>query len=197
MATLDPEPFGNPTLLLGSSLLLDASDTFNSNGLLDTGLFGGSGDGGEGENAPFTQSPPWSAHPDGIGSPNDDELSTFATNGLLDGPTQMTSTVIFPDHFYGVLGAHIHLGQTSSTLRSLLGSHFSDSQTLVGSSFTQSPGLLSGVGYAGLSIRATTFEGKAVFIRRKAQVDKVKKVSGHWIFAWMAPLLTRCCIRER
>ena len=98
MATLDPEPFGSPTLLLGSSLLLDANDTFTPNGLLDTGLFGGSGDGGEGENAHSTQSPPWTAHPDGIRSPHDDEPSIFATNGLLDGPTQMTSTVIFSDH---------------------------------------------------------------------------------------------------
>lgn len=179
MATLDPEPFGKPTLLLGSSLLSDANETFTSNGLLDTGLFGGSGDSGEGENTPFAQSPSWTAQPDRIGSSNDDELSTFATNGLLDGPTQMTSTVVFSDHFYGVFGAHAHLGQTPSALRSLLGSHFSDSQTLVGSTFTQAPGLLSGIGYAGPSIRATTFEGKPVFIRKKAHVDRTKKVFGH------------------
>jgi len=196
MATLDPEPFGNPTLLLGSSLLSDANDTFTSNGLLDTGLFGGSGDGGGGENAPSARSPPWATHPDGIGSPDDDELSTFATNGLLDGPTQMTSTVVSSDHSYDVSGAYIHLGQTSSTLQSLLGSHFSDSQTLVGSTFTQTPGLLSGIGYAGPSIRATTFEGKAVFIRKKAQVDRVKKVLSHLNVCVEAPLLTRFCIRE-
>ena len=102
MTTLDPEPFGNPTLLLGASILSAANDTFTSNGLLDTGLFGGSGDGGEGENA----SSSWTAHPDGIGSPSDDGLSTFATNGLLDDPTQMTSTIILSDHLYGISGAH-------------------------------------------------------------------------------------------
>ena len=195
MATLDPEPFGNPTLLMGSSMLSDANGTFTSNGLLDTGLFGGSGDGGEGEDASPAQSPHWTVYPDGIGSTNDDELTMFATNGLLDGPTQMTSTIIFSDHFYDLFGTYIHLGQTSSTFRSLLGSHFSDSQTLVGSTFTQTPGLLSGVGYAGLSIRATTFEGKTVFIRKKAQVDRVKKVFVYLLRR--APLLTGYCIRER
>ena len=150
MATLDPEPFGNPTLLLGPSLLSDTNDTFTSNGLLDTGPFGGTCDGGEGENASSAQSPPWTAHLDRIGSPDDNELSIFATNGLLDGPTQMSSTVIFPDRFYDVFGAHVHLGQASSTLRSLLGSQFSDSQTLVGSTFTQTSGPPPDVGYAGL-----------------------------------------------
>ena len=78
-----------------------------------------------------------------------------------------------------MFGAYIPQGQTSSTFRSLLGSHFSDSQTLVGSTFTQTPGLLSDIGCTGPSIRATTFEGKPVFIRKKVQVDRVKKVFGH------------------
>lgn len=176
MATLDPEPFGNPTLLLGSSLLSDADDTFTPNGLLDTGLFCGSGDGGEGESASSAQSPSWIAHPDEIGSLSDDESPTFATNGLLDGPTDMTSTVIFSDHLHGGFGAHAHLGQESSTLRSLLGSHFSDSETLVGSTFDQTLSLLSDTRYAGPSIRATTFEGKTVYIRKRARVDRSKKV---------------------
>ena len=108
MATLEPEPFGQPTLLLGSSLLSDANDTttFTSNGLLDTGPFGGSGDDG-GESASSVQSSPWTAVPDGIGSTDGDVPSGFMSNGLLDGPTQMTSTVMSPDHLYGVLVAHL------------------------------------------------------------------------------------------
>jgi hypothetical protein len=97
MATLDPEPFGNPTLLLGSPLLPDTNDTttFTSNGLLDTGLLDGNRDGGEGEmNASSAQSPSWAPCTDGIGSADDDEPPTFVLSGLLDGPTQMTSTVI-------------------------------------------------------------------------------------------------------
>jgi len=109
MATLDPEPFGKPTLLLGSSLLSDADDTttFTSNGLLDTGLFDGSGDGGEGENAPSTQGRAWATRTDEIGSIDDDESLAFMSNGLLDGPTQMTSTVISIDHLHGAFVAHL------------------------------------------------------------------------------------------
>jgi len=100
MATLDLEPFGEPTLLLGPSLLSDANDTttFTSNGLLDARLFDGGGDGGEGESASSAQSPSWAPRTDGIGSADDDESSTFVLNGLLDGPTQVTSTVIYSDH---------------------------------------------------------------------------------------------------
>lgn len=96
MATLDPEPFGKPDLLLGSSLLLDTNDTatFTSNGLLGPEPFGGNGGGGE--NATSAQNPPWGDRLDEIGSASDDELSTFTTNGLLDGPTQVTGTVISP-----------------------------------------------------------------------------------------------------
>ena len=71
------------------------------------------------------------------------------------------------------------LGQTSSTLLSVLGDDFSDSQTLVGSGFTQTSGSLSSAGYASPLIRATTFEGKPVFIRKKVQVDRGKKVFNH------------------
>ncbi|KAF9792105.1 P-loop containing nucleoside triphosphate hydrolase protein [Thelephora terrestris] len=67
-------------------------------------------------------------------------------------------------------------GQAPSTLLSVLGSHFSDSQTLIGSAFTQSPDLPSSGGNAGLLIKATTFEGKPVFIRKKVQTDRGKKV---------------------
>lgn len=97
MAALDPEPFGEPTLLLsGSSLLsgMDDATTFTSNGLLDTGLFGGSGDGDGGEDAFSAQSSSWAARPEGTGSSDEDELSAFTTNGLLDGPTPMTSTLL-------------------------------------------------------------------------------------------------------
>ena len=54
VATTDPEPFGKPTLLLGSNVLLDVNDatTFTSNGLLNTGLFARSGDDIEGESTP-------------------------------------------------------------------------------------------------------------------------------------------------
>lgn len=109
MATLDPEPFGEPTLLLGSSLLSDKNDTttFTSNGLLDTGLLDGSGDGGEGESASFAQSPSWAPRTDGIGSADGDEPSTFVLNGLLDGPTQATSTVIYSYHLFGAFLAHL------------------------------------------------------------------------------------------
>lgn len=60
----------------------------------------------------------------------------------------------------------------------MLGSHFSDSQTLVGSPLTRGPDLSSGASYAGLLIRATTFEGKPIFIRKKIQTDRGKKVIG-------------------
>ncbi|KAF9651533.1 P-loop containing nucleoside triphosphate hydrolase protein [Thelephora ganbajun] len=153
MATLNPEPFGKPTLLLASLLLKDTNDTtFASNGLLDTEPSGGC----EEENASSEQSPSWTARADGIGSTGDDESSAFTSNRLLGGPTQTTS-------------------QTSSTLLSVLGSDFFDSQTLVGSTFTQTSDLLSDIGYAGPSIRATTFEGKPVFIKKKAQTDRTKK----------------------
>ena len=74
MASLDPEPFGKPTLLLGSSLLSDANDTtmFTSNGLLDTGLLGGSDDGGDGENASSARSPSWASRTEGIESAGED-----------------------------------------------------------------------------------------------------------------------------
>ena len=100
MTTLDPEPFGKPTLLLGTSLPSDTNDTttFTSNGLLDTGLFDGSRNGGEGENVSSAQSPSWTPPTDRIGSADNDETPTFTLNGLLDGPTQMTSMVIYSDH---------------------------------------------------------------------------------------------------
>ena len=109
MATLDPEPFGKPTLLLGSSLLSEMNDTtaFTSNGLLDTGLFDGGGTGGEGENASSAQSSSWAPRADGIGSADDDEPSAFMSNGLLDGPTQTTSTVIYSDDLRGAFIAHL------------------------------------------------------------------------------------------
>lgn len=107
MTTLDPEPFGNPTLLLGSSLLSDTNEMFTPNGLLDTGPFGGSGDDSEGGNASSEQSPSWAAHMDGVGSPADDGLSAFTTNGLLDDPTQMTSTVVSSDRVNRVSTAHL------------------------------------------------------------------------------------------
>jgi len=104
MAALDSEPFGEPTLLLGSSLLSNTNDTttFTSNGLLDTGLFGGSGDGGEGENASSVQSLPWTTRPGSIGSSDDDESSTFMSNGLLDDTTPVTSTIISSNHLRGL-----------------------------------------------------------------------------------------------
>jgi hypothetical protein len=109
MATLGPEPFGEPTLLLGSSLLSDTDNTtaFTSNGLLDAGLLGGSGDVGERDGASSAQSPSWTARLDGVGSAGDDELSTFTTNGLLDGPTPMTSTVISSDHLWRVCNSSV------------------------------------------------------------------------------------------
>lgn len=109
MATLDSEPFGEPTLLLGSSLLSDknGATTFTSNGLLDTGLFDGSGDGGEGESASSAQSPSWAPRTDRIGSADGDEPSTFVLNGLLDGPTQATSTVVYSYHLFGAFLAQL------------------------------------------------------------------------------------------
>ena len=106
---MDPEPFGEPTLLLGSSLLSDKNDatTFTSNGLLDTGLFDESGDGGERESASSARSPSWAPRTDGIGSADGDEPSTFVLNGLLDGPTQATSTVIYSYHLFGAFLAHL------------------------------------------------------------------------------------------
>jgi hypothetical protein len=97
MTTLDPEPFGKPTLLLGSNLLSDADSAtaFVSTGLLDYGAFGGSGDGGGGEDAFSAQSPPRAARSDVAGFANDDEPSEFMSNGLLDDPTQTRSTVNF------------------------------------------------------------------------------------------------------
>ena len=104
MTTLDPEPFGEPTLLPRSPLLSDTNDTttFIPNGLLDTGLFDGTGDGGEGGNASSAQSLPWASRTDGIGAIDDDGLSTFMSNGLLDAPTQTTSTAICSDHLHGI-----------------------------------------------------------------------------------------------
>lgn len=93
MTTLDPEPFGKPTLLLESNPLLDTNDTFISSGLLDIGVFSGSGNDGEGEGALSTQSPPCAARSDAAGSSSDDELFEFTSNGLLDGSTRMGSTV--------------------------------------------------------------------------------------------------------
>ena len=118
MATLDPEPFGKPTLLLGSSLLSDANDatTFTSNGLLDTGMFNGSEDGGEGENASSAHNPSWGPRADGIGSADNDEPSTFTLNGLLDGPTQMTSTVIYSDYPLGTFIAHLRFFASRSDI---------------------------------------------------------------------------------
>ena len=110
MATLDPEPFGEPTLLLGGSSLLSGTNdatTFTSNGLLDTGLFGGNGNGGEGENASPAQSPPWTARPDEAVFADVDGSSAFTTNGLLDGPTQNTSTTISSDHLCGVSATYL------------------------------------------------------------------------------------------
>jgi hypothetical protein len=108
MATLDPKPFGEPALLLGSSLLSTPNNTatFTPNGLLDAGPFSGNGGVGEGENASSAQSPPWGVRPDEIGPADDDEPSAFTTNGLLDGPTQMTSTIISFGHLCGVSGTH-------------------------------------------------------------------------------------------
>jgi len=118
MAAPDLEPFGEPNLLLGSSLLSNANHTakFTPNGLLDTGPFGGSGDGDEGGDASSTQSPPWAARADDIGSTDDDELSTFMSNGLLDGPTQMTSMVISSDHLRGRFEAHLRFRVPRSNL---------------------------------------------------------------------------------
>jgi hypothetical protein len=95
MAAPDLEPFGKPTLLLGSSLLSDTNDAtaFTSNGLLDVGTFGGSGDSGEGEDAFSAKSPTWAARSDGVGFADDDESPAFTSNGLLDDQTPMTSTV--------------------------------------------------------------------------------------------------------
>ena len=111
MTTLDPEPFGKPSLLLGPSLLSDTNDTttFTSNGLLDTGLLGRSSDGGEEGNAPSARSPSLAVSLDGIGFANDEESFAFTTNGLLDGPTQMTSTCICSDNLYTVFVAHLRV----------------------------------------------------------------------------------------
>ena len=111
MTTLDPEPFGKPSLLLGPSLLSDTNDTttFTSNGLLDTGLLGRSGDGSEEESAYLAQSPSLAARPDEIGFADDEESFAFTTNGLLDDPTQMTSTCICADNLYTVFVAHLRV----------------------------------------------------------------------------------------
>lgn len=95
MTTLDSEPFGKPNLLLETSPLSDTNDatTFTSNGLLDSGIFGGSGHGAEEEDASSAQNPSRAARSDGVGSVDDDEPSAFMSNGLLDGPTQTTSAV--------------------------------------------------------------------------------------------------------
>ena len=94
MTTLDTEPFGKPTLLLGSTSLSDVTGTaaFVSTGLLDS-VFEGSGNDGEGEDAFSAQNPPCVAHLDVAGSPSEDQPSEFMSNGLLDGPTQTTSMV--------------------------------------------------------------------------------------------------------
>jgi hypothetical protein len=94
MDSLDPEPFGKPTLLLGSSLLSSTNDTatFTSNGLLDTGVTGGSSDSQcEWEGVPPAQNLR-ATRSDRDESTNGDEVSAFASNGLLDDPTQVTST---------------------------------------------------------------------------------------------------------
>lgn len=94
MTTLDPEPFGKPTLLLESNLLLDTNNTkFISSGLLDTGVFSASGDGDEGEGAFSAPSPPCATLLDAAGLASDGESSEFTSNGLLDGTAQMRSTV--------------------------------------------------------------------------------------------------------
>lgn len=95
MTTLDPEPFGKPTLLLGSNSILDATETtaFVSTGLLDA-VFDGNGDGGEGEDAFSAQSPPCATLSDVDGFSSDNQQSEFMSNGLLDSSTQTTSTVI-------------------------------------------------------------------------------------------------------
>ena len=96
MTTLDPAPFGKPTLLLESNLLSDTNDTptLIPSGLLDTAsVFSGSGDDGGREDAFSVQSPPCAARLDVAGFTGDDEPSEFVSNGLLDGPTQMRSMV--------------------------------------------------------------------------------------------------------
>ena len=95
MATVDSEPFGKPTLLLGSSFSSDTNDTntFTSNGLLDMGIFCGSGSGGDREDASSAQNAFATTLPDDTGPVDEDELSVFTSNGLLDGPAQMTSMV--------------------------------------------------------------------------------------------------------
>lgn len=94
MATLDPEPFGKPTLLLESSLPLDLNDTaaFISSELLNTRAFSGSGDGGKEGDAFYASSPPCAARLDVA---EYDKPLEFKSNGLLDGSTQMRSTVNF------------------------------------------------------------------------------------------------------
>jgi len=112
MAALDSEPFGEPTLLLNTNDTM----TFTSDGLLGTGMSDGSGDSGAGENAPSMQSPPWAARPDDIGSADDDESSTFMSDGILDGPTQVTSTIISSDHLCGLFEAHLRFRAPRSNL---------------------------------------------------------------------------------
>ena len=104
MTTLDPEPFGEPALLSGSSLLSDINDTttFTPNGLLDAGLFDGTGGGSGGGNASSARSPSWASRTGEIGATDDGESSTFMSNGLLDAPTQTTSMVICSDHLHGI-----------------------------------------------------------------------------------------------
>lgn len=104
MTTVDPEPFGEPSLLSASSLLSDVDNTttFTPNGLLDTGLFDGTGDSSEGGNASSAQSLSWVSRTSEVGVTDDDGSSTFMSNGLLDAPTQTTSTVICSDHLYGI-----------------------------------------------------------------------------------------------
>lgn len=48
----------------------------------------------------------WAPRTDGIVSADDDEQSTFVLNGLLGGPTQIKSMVIYSDHPFGAFVAH-------------------------------------------------------------------------------------------
>lgn len=151
-------------MLQGSSLPSDTNDTtaFTSNGLLDPGGFYANGGGGEGEDASPTPNP---SRSDGLRS-DDDGPSTFVSNGLLDGSAQIASTVNLQSlvQYPTTHSAFVYPGPTSSPLLAALGSN--SWETLTDSTFAQTSG------HAGLSIRATTSEGKPVFIRRKLKADR-------------------------
>ena len=147
--------------------------------MLDTGLFGGSGDGGEGEDTSSAQSPSLAVRPYEIGLADDEESFTFTTNGLLDGPTQMTSTCICSDNLYNVFVAHLRLHVLRSDVFDASKRAWEPLFRFTNSGWIYLypnvwPAVRRWLRWP--SIRVTTFGGKTVFIRKKVRADRAKKV---------------------